>query len=80
MAGISTFQSGSPFDIYSSEDSEYTGLTGRPDLVGNPAIPANAPIGNQIGLDPPLSPCNLLAAGQPRREYSTQARFITTPM
>lgn len=39
-------------DLYSSRDSEYTGLSNRPDLVGNPSIPAGAPR-NQIG--PPLS-------------------------
>jgi hypothetical protein len=43
LAGLSTFQSGHPYDIFSSRDSQYTGLTNRPDLVGNPAIPADAP-------------------------------------
>jgi hypothetical protein len=48
LAGIGTFQSGHPFDLYSSRDSEYTGLTNRPDLVGDPTIPANAAM-NQTG-------------------------------
>jgi hypothetical protein len=52
LSGLSTFQSGHPMDLYSSRDSQYTGLTGRPDLVGNPAIPAGAPR-NEVG--PPLS-------------------------
>ena len=52
LSGLSTFQSGHPFDIYSSRDSEYTGLSNRPDLVGNPSIPANAPR-NQFG--PPIT-------------------------
>ena len=42
LAGLSTFQSGHPFDIYSSRDSEYTGLSNRPDLVGDPSIPSGA--------------------------------------
>ena len=29
--------------IYSSRDSEYTGLSNRPDLVGDPSIPAARP-------------------------------------
>ncbi len=32
LSGLSTFQSGRPFDIYSARDSEYTGLSNRPDL------------------------------------------------
>jgi hypothetical protein len=52
LAGLSTFQSGHPFDLFSSLDSQYTGLTGRPDLVGNPAIPAGAPR-NETG--PPIT-------------------------
>ncbi|HUA19425.1 MAG TPA: carboxypeptidase-like regulatory domain-containing protein [Bryobacteraceae bacterium] len=52
LAGLSTFQSGHPYDIFSSRDSQYTGLTNRPDLVGNPAIPAGSPR-TQVG--PPIS-------------------------
>ena len=52
LAGLSTFQSGHPFDLYSSLDSQYTGLTNRPDLVANPAIPAGAPR-NETG--PPIT-------------------------
>jgi hypothetical protein len=62
LAGISTFQSGSPFDIYSSRDSEYTGLTGRPDLVGDPTIPADA-LRNQIG--PPITAFAVQPFGRP---------------
>lgn len=43
LAGVSVFQSGRPFDIYSNRDSEYTGLSNRPDLVGDPSIPAGSP-------------------------------------
>jgi hypothetical protein len=48
LSGVSTLQSGHPFDIYSSRDSEYTGLSNRPDLVGVPSIPPGSPR-NQVG-------------------------------
>jgi hypothetical protein len=62
LSGLSTFQSGHPMDLYSSRDSEYTGLTNRPDLVGNPAIPAGAPR-NEIG--PPISAFAVQPFGRP---------------
>jgi Carboxypeptidase regulatory-like domain/TonB dependent receptor len=62
LTGLSTFQSGRPYDIYSSRDSEYTGLSNRPDLIGNPAIPANAPR-NQVG--PPISAFAVQPFGRP---------------
>ena len=62
LSGISTFQSGHPFDIYSGRDSEYTGLTGRPDLVGDPSIPADAPR-NQVG--PPIDAFATQPFGRP---------------
>ncbi len=43
LAGISTFQSGRPFDVFTSRDPEHTGLSGRPDLIGDPSIPAGSP-------------------------------------
>lgn len=43
LNGISTFQSGRPFDIFTSQDSEHTGLSSRPDLVGDPSIPPGSP-------------------------------------
>jgi hypothetical protein len=48
LSGLSTFQSGRPYDIYSFRDSEWTGLSNRPDLVGTPSIPAGSPR-NQVG-------------------------------
>lgn len=36
FSGITTLQSGSPFDIFTATDMERTGLSGRPDLVGDP--------------------------------------------
>ncbi|MBV9267381.1 MAG: TonB-dependent receptor, partial [Acidobacteriaceae bacterium] len=62
FSGLSNFQSGTPFSIYSSRDSEYTGLTNRPDLVGNPAIPAGAPR-NETG--PPISAFAVQPFGRP---------------
>jgi hypothetical protein len=62
LAGLSTFQSGHPFDIFSSLDSQYTGLTNRPDLVGNPAIPAGAPR-NETG--PPITAFAVQPYGYP---------------
>ena len=62
LAGLSSFQSGTPFDIYSSIDSQYTGLSNRPDLVGNPAIPAGSPR-NQTG--PPITAFAAQPFGRP---------------
>ena len=36
VSGITSAQTGHPFDIYSNRDSERTGLSNRADLVGNP--------------------------------------------
>jgi len=52
LNGISTFQSGRPFDMFSSRDSEHTALSSRPDLVGNPSIPAGSP---KTQTGPPVS-------------------------
>jgi hypothetical protein len=52
LNGISTFQSGRPFDIFSSCDSEHTALSSRPDLVGDPSIPAGSP---KTQTGPPVS-------------------------
>ena len=62
LSGISTFQSGRPFDIYSSRDSEYTGLTNRPDLVGDPSIPAGSP---KTQTGPPASAFDVQPFGRP---------------
>ena len=52
LNGISTFQSGRPFDMFSSRDSEHTALSSRPDLVGDPSIPAGSP---KTQTGPPFS-------------------------
>jgi carboxypeptidase family protein len=78
LAGLSTFQSGHPFDIFSSRDSLYTGLTNRPDLVGDPSIPANAPR-NETG--PPLSAFAVQPFGRPGtlgRNTFTGPRYYNT--
>jgi hypothetical protein len=62
LSGLSTFQSGTPFDIYSSRDSEYTGLSNRPDIIGDPSIPAGSPR-NQVG--PPVTAFDLQPFGRP---------------
>jgi hypothetical protein len=36
FSGITSIQSGHPFDVFSTTDMERTGLSGRADLVGNP--------------------------------------------
>ncbi len=36
FSGITSLQSGRPFDVYSTTDSERTGLSNRADLVGDP--------------------------------------------
>jgi hypothetical protein len=78
LSGLSTFQSGHPFDIYSSRDSEYTGLTNRPDLVGDPSIPSGAPR-NQVG--PPITAFAVQPFGRPGslgRNTFTGPRYFDT--
>lgn len=44
LSGITTVQTGHPFDVFSSTDMERTGLSGRADIVGDPYAPgANTP-------------------------------------
>ncbi len=78
LSGLSTFQSGRPFDIYSYRDSEYTGLSNRPDLVGDPSIPAGSPR-NQTG--PPLAAFAVQPFGRPGnlgRNTFTGPRYYDT--
>lgn len=62
LSGLSAFQSGTPFDIYSYRDSEYTGLSNRPDIVGDPSIPSGSPR-NQVG--PPITAFAVQPFGRP---------------
>ena len=39
FSGITSIQSGHPFDVFSTTDMERTGLSGRADLVGDPFAP-----------------------------------------
>jgi hypothetical protein len=43
FSGITTIQGGLPFDVYSTTDSERSGLSNRADLVGNPFSPGANP-------------------------------------
>jgi hypothetical protein len=50
LAGITTIQSGHPFDLFGNRDSEHTGLSARLDLTGDPTLPAGHPK-NQTGVN-----------------------------
>jgi len=41
FSGITSVETGHPFDVYSNTDSERTGLSNRADLVGNPYTPGD---------------------------------------
>jgi Carboxypeptidase regulatory-like domain len=43
LSGITTIQGGLPFDVYSTTDSERSGLSNRADLIGNPYAPGVNP-------------------------------------
>src|SRR5262249_20430690 len=61
-------------------DSEYTGLSNRPDLVGNPAIPPGAP---EDETGPPLSAFAVQPFGRPGnlgRNTFTGPRYFDTDM
>jgi hypothetical protein len=80
LSGLSTFQSGTPFDIYSSRDSEYTGLSNRPDIVGDPSIPAGSPR-NQVG--PPITAFDIQPFGRPGnlgRNVFTGPQYFNTDL
>jgi hypothetical protein len=50
LAGITTLQTGHPFDLFGNRDSEHTGLSARLDLVGDPSLPAGHPK-NETGVN-----------------------------
>jgi Carboxypeptidase regulatory-like domain/TonB dependent receptor len=80
IAGLSAFQSGHPFDIYSSRDSEFTGLSNRPDLVGDPFIPPGS-ARNQVG--PPITAFARQPFGRPGnlgRNTFTGPRYYNTDL
>jgi len=43
LSGITTVQSGHPFDLFGNVDAEHTGLSSRLNLIGNPALPSGHP-------------------------------------
>jgi len=47
LSGLTTLQSGHPFDVFSSTDMERTGLSGRADLVGDPFAQSTATPGGK---------------------------------
>jgi Carboxypeptidase regulatory-like domain len=59
LSGITTVQTGHPFDVFSSTDMERTGLSGRADLIGDPYAPgANTPStsgGNKVWFTNPAA-------------------------
>jgi hypothetical protein len=65
VSGITTFQSGHPYDVFYEIDNEHTGLTGRGTLIGDPTLPpghdrtqtgplVSAFCVTELGCDPPL--------------------------
>jgi hypothetical protein len=50
LSGITTVQSGHPFDLFGNIDAEHTGLSSRLDLIGDPSLPAGHPR-NQTGVN-----------------------------
>jgi Carboxypeptidase regulatory-like domain len=50
LSGITTLQSGHPYELFGNRDSEHTGLSSRLDIIGNPALPAGHPR-NQTGVN-----------------------------
>jgi len=80
LAGLTALQSGHPFDLFSSRDSLYTGLTNRPDLVAYPSIPSGAP-SNQTG--PPITDFARQPFGRPGtlgRNTFTGPRYFNTDL
>lgn len=57
FSGITTVQTGHPFDVFSTTDMERTGLSGRADLVGDPfAAGANTgSIGSKVWFSNPAA-------------------------
>jgi hypothetical protein len=59
LSGITTLQTGHPFDVFSSTDMERTGLSGRADLVGDAYAPgANTQAsagGNKVWITNPAA-------------------------
>jgi outer membrane receptor protein involved in Fe transport len=65
LSGITTFQTGHPYDVFYNVDVEHTGVSGRGTLIGDTSLPANhdrtqtgVPLSafcvTELGCDPPL--------------------------
>ena len=48
LSGITTAQTGLPFDVYSTRDSQRTGLSNRADLVADPFAPGSNGVGSGL--------------------------------
>ena len=48
LAGITSYQTGNPYDLFGNRDTEHTGFSSRLDQIGTPTIPAGSPR-NQTG-------------------------------
>jgi hypothetical protein len=59
FSGITTLQTGHPFDVFSTTDMERTGISGRADLVGNPFAPGlntdTSAAGNKVWFTNPAA-------------------------
>ena len=52
LSGITTLQTGQPYDVFGTRDNQHTGLSDRPNVVGSTVIPAGHP---RTQTGPPLS-------------------------
>ena len=43
LSGITSWQTGHPYDIFYNKDVEHTGISGRGTIIGSPKIPAGSP-------------------------------------
>jgi Carboxypeptidase regulatory-like domain len=80
FAGISLFQSGLPYDVYGNVDTEHTGLSSRPDVIGDTAIPAGS---GRTQTGPPITAFAIAPFGSPGnlgRNVFVGPRLINTDL
>jgi hypothetical protein len=61
IAGISTFSTGLPYELFGTRDTTHSGINSRLDLVGSPAIPAGS---DKTQTGPPASAFALAPFGR----------------
>ena len=80
FSGITSAQTGHPFDVFTTTDMERTGLSGRADLVGNPFTPgANTPSsagGNKIWFTNPTAFSDRCDPANPAPNGATCPLFV----